>query len=358
MRGKTGNKFTYEQLRTWETSSLNPFSEVQEEKNSQPSTKSSLQTTGTQPSKKFILNVQIRATPTNSVSPKLNSSTGGMKSTTAVQFKVTTSPTTGVTSQTTNPTTTRRVFSMLNSTQSQDKEKTLPSKITSDKMTHSSKSTTLSTKIISTTITSTNSVENKSTSTIPFTDGDAIHFTGLYKTSFATTNTRSTQITEKRQDPAEKTAPFEKGTKHSNAVAGLIGGALIMMMVGFLVIYIKKKALQRQQIITKDWAGPSPFLEGGADNGHVTLRSSNRISLNSFLPQRLSKRLSLLPETDEELQDMAPGTTFGNKHKESTFSQEMDGNDMQGTNGTAIVVLQMESKGDASELVTNSVSVS
>lgn len=126
------------------------------------------------------------------------------------------------------------------------------------------------------------------------------------------------------------------------------------MMVGFLVIYIKKRKLQRQQITTKDWAGPSPFLEGGADNGQVTLRPSNRISLSSFLPQRLSKRLSLLPETDEELEDMTPGT-FGDKHQEALFAQEVAGNDEQESNGSPVVP-EMKSTGDAPETVENSVS--
>lgn len=354
MRGETGKKFTNNQLRIKETSSLNPLSEVTEEKTTQPRSKSSPQTTGTPPFKEFILNIQTTATPTSFISTQLNNSTGGMKSVTAVQFKATTSATTVVRSGTTNPTTTRRASSELNSSQKQDMGKTLTSKSSSDKMTHPSKSTTQSTNVISST-TSNKSAENKSKSTIPFTGGDNMHFTGLYKTSLATTNTPSTQITEKRGEPAD---PFEKGPNHSNAVAGLIGGALVLMMVGFLVICLKKKMLQRQQITTKDWAGPSPFLEGGADNGQITFRSSKRISLNSFLPQRLSKRLSLLPEIDEELQNMAPGTTFGSKHQDSAFGQEMDGNHVQGTSGTAVGDPKIKSTGDAPELVENSVSVS
>lgn len=96
------------------------------------------------------------------------------------------------------------------------------------------------------------------------------------------------------------------------------------MVIGFLVIYIKKRKLQKQQISTTNWAGPTPFLESGADNGQVTLRSSNRISISSFLPQRLSKRLSLLPEVGEEMEDITVGSTFGeqpmNQTKSSTDS--------------------------------------
>lgn len=127
-----------------------------------------------------------------------------------------------------------------------------------------------------------------------------------------------------------------------------------MMMVGFLVIYIKKRKLRRQQITTSEWAGPSPFLDGGADNGEVALRSSNRISLSSFLPQRLSKRLSLLPETDEELEDLTPGTTFGDKHHESTLGREVNGKGVQKSNGTAVVVQETNTLGDTPETVENS----
>ncbi|KAJ0063857.1 hypothetical protein NL108_012554 [Boleophthalmus pectinirostris] len=86
------------------------------------------------------------------------------------------------------------------------------------------------------------------------------------------------------------------------------------MMVGFLVILYKKHKLKKHQIATTDWAGPTPFLETGSENnGHVTLRSANRISLTSFLPQRLSKRLSLLAESGEEMQEMTTSSTFAGK---------------------------------------------
>ncbi|KAK5869108.1 hypothetical protein PBY51_010065 [Eleginops maclovinus] len=137
---------------------------------------------------------------------------------------------------------------------------------------------------------------------------------------------------------------------HGKTVAGLIGGALLLMMVGFLVIFIKKRKLQKQQITTGDWAGPSPFLEDGAENGQITLRSPSRISISSFLPQRLSKRLSLLQETDEELEDMTRGTTFGNQG--SSFGQE--GDDIQESNGVAVP--EIKSTGDPPKTVENSVS--
>lgn len=113
---------------------------------------------------------------------------------------------------------------------------------------------------------------------------------------------------------SRKKKKLKNRTNHSKAVAGLVSGALVLMMVGFLLMYIKKQKLQRQQITTRDWVGPSPFQEGGADNGQATLRSSHRIPLSSFLPQRLSKRMSMLPEKDEESEDMTSVTTFGDKH--------------------------------------------
>lgn len=118
------------------------------------------------------------------------------------------------------------------------------------------------------------------------------------------------------------------------------------MMVGFIIIYVKKRKIKRQQISTKDWAGPSPFLDSRTDNGEVTLRSSNRISISSFLPQRLSRRLSLLPEEDQEMEDITEGTTFGGKHRKVSFAPEVTKNGQE-SNGTAAAVTEMKSTGNA-----------
>lgn len=141
-------------------------------------------------------------------------------------------------------------------------------------------------------------------------------------------------------------------TNHSKVVAGVIGGALSLMMVGFLVIYMKKHKLQKQQLITTDWAGPSPFLESDVDK--VIPRSSNRISLSSFLPQRLSKRLSLLPEKDEELQDMTPSATFGGKDQEIISGQGED--KKYDRSGSVVVVSEKNSKGEGAETSADCVS--
>uniref|UniRef100_A0A8C4DBY7 Uncharacterized protein n=2 Tax=Dicentrarchus labrax TaxID=13489 RepID=A0A8C4DBY7_DICLA len=355
MTGEVGNEFTHSQLTTQEASSLNQLSEVTTEKDTtKPSTKPSLQTIQTNPSTTFLPNIQTAAATTNSISSQLvnNSSTVDMKFTTEVQLKVTTLAAMVVTSQVSNPTKTTMAPRVLSSsTQGQETGKTSTSQLTSDKITHLSTHPRQSTIIISTATTSTKTVESKSASTSPVRGGDATKSTRLYKTSMATTKKPFTLITKakKRQHPDEKNAKDKNGTNHSKAVAGVIGGSLVFMMVGFLVIYVKKRKLQRQQITTSEWAGPSPFLEGGADNGQVTLRSSNRISLSSFLPQRLSKRLSLLPEADEELEDLTAGTTFGNKRQESTAGREVDGNDAQESNGAVVVVPEVKSTGDAPE---------
>ncbi|XP_070827186.1 uncharacterized protein [Chaetodon trifascialis] len=347
MMGKVGNKFPHDQLTTQEASSLNPLSK---EKLRKHSTKSLLQTMQTITSEIFLANIQTAATPPTSISSQLKSSTVHMKFVTEVQFKVTTSTTSVVTSQASNPTKITRVLSMLwSSTQSQDTGNTLTSQFTGDKITPPSRHPTQFTNLISATTTSSKRVENKSTSTSPVTGGEVIQSTGLYKTSLATAKTPLIQTEAKnRQGPPEK-KKLKNGTNHSKAVAGLVSGALVLMMVGFLLIYIKKQKLQRQQNTTRDWVGPSPFLGGGADNGQATLRSSHQIPLSSFLPQRLSKRMSLLPEEDEESEDMPSVTTFGDKHQESIFVPEVEGNDVQRSNGTAVIVPEMNSKGDTAE---------
>lgn len=157
----------------------------------------------------------------------------------------------------------------------------------------------------------------------------------------------------------------EKGVKHGKIVAGLIGGALLAMMIGFLLIMYKKHKLKKHQIATTEWAGPTPFLEagggGGVDNGQVRLRSASRISLTSFLPQRLSKRLSLLAESAEEMQDMQEmtvGTTFATKEGQNGVKleqtsdetvKEADGNNSESSAKTDEVVLDDEVKKNEGE---------
>lgn len=172
--------------------------------------------------------------------------------------------------------------------------------------------------------------------------------TGFHKPSTATKKPKVTMPTSGQLSPKKN---LKNETNYGTIVAGIIGGALAVMMVGFLVIYVKKRKLQRLQITTNDWAGPSPFIEGGTNNGQANLQSSNRVSLSSFLPHRLSRKLSLLPEANEELEDMTPGMTFLDHHQETTFAQEVVKKDAQESNGTAVAVPEMKSTGDAPETI-------
>ncbi|XP_053177315.1 uncharacterized protein LOC128360823 [Scomber japonicus] len=239
------------------------------------------------------------------------------------------------------------------STQSQETGKTSTSLIFSDKTTRSFTSLTQSTNHVSTIISSTKPV---STHTLPSTSGGGTQSTGFYKISKTTARTpfKSTTKAQKKTGPPPESA--NNKSIHSKVVAGLIGGALTIMIAGFLFIYFKKRKLQKLQVTTSDWAGPSPFLQDGADNGEVSLRSSNRISFNSFLPQRLSKRLSLLPEADE-LEEIPAGSTFGGKNQGSSFGKEEDENDVKESNGTAELNPEMKT-GDTAEPVENSVTSS
>lgn len=130
-------------------------------------------------------------------------------------------------------------------------------------------------------------------------------------------------------------------SNHGAVVGWIIGGTLVLMMLSFPVIYIKKRKLNKQQMTTKDWAGPSPFIENSEGDGQDRARSSQRISHFSFLPQRLSRRLSLLPETEEEMEDINPGTTFGDRHQQASTAQQ----DVQGRKGAAKTHVSPDVKG-------------
>ncbi|XP_015255848.1 PREDICTED: protein EVI2B [Cyprinodon variegatus] len=140
-------------------------------------------------------------------------------------------------------------------------------------------------------------------------------------------------------------------TPHGKIVAAVIGAALLLMILGFLVIFIYKQRHQKKQQPSA-WAGPSPFLEGDANNGNVELRSSNRISLTSFLPQRLSKRLSLLQDPTE-MKEIPLRDTFEEKHQGSTFGQTVDGNAAQEKSYKSAA--EIKSGGEAEERVVMTV---
>ncbi|XP_072247888.1 uncharacterized protein [Leuresthes tenuis] len=347
----TQKNFNHSQLMTQETSILHKPSETPGI-DSTPSTiddvnppegktsrSSSLQTTHTASLTTFTVNTQTAATPITSIWHDSNSST----STTEEKSKGMTPRTVVATIQAGKPTKPSTVPPVRStSTQTIDTGKTSAIKFNRKEIISSTTLQSQSTIPISAASTPFKLEDSKSTSTHPVTSGNAVGSTGPHTTTvspvFHITNSK------KKQDS-------KKGTNDGKVVAGLIGGALALMMIGFLVIYIKKWRFQKQQITTTDWAGPTPFLVGEDDNGQVTLRSSNRISLSSFLPQRLSKRLSLLPEMDEELQDMTPSATFGGKKQGNTF-----GKDGQVNNGSSIVIPEIKNVDEAVDTVENRVS--
>lgn len=217
------------------------------------------------------------------------------------------------------------------------------------------------------------------TATPHFTDGASIpttHQTGT--THLISTPTTPKQSTEKADvqptGPSETTSTTTKKTldvtapgkkqlfpekkareesNHGTVVAWIIVGALVLMIISFLIIYVKKNKLNEQQMTTKNWAGPSPFIENGEDNGQVRLRSTSRISLSSFLPQRLSRRLSLLPEADEEMEDINPGTTFGDRRQEGSSAQQVTAGVVQRSTGATVGAPEAKTTDDVAK--TNSV---
>lgn len=232
-------------------------------------------------------------------------------------------------------------------TQSLDTEKTSTTIVTRNK---TPGPPAQATSFAFTSTTSTNTAEGKSDGTNPVTSssGDLTQATASDQTPFVVTSIPITKQKKTTKLGGDKGKP-NTGKYNSKVVAGLIGGSLLIMMAGFLVIFLKKRRLQKQKLTSKDWAGPSPFLESSSNNGDIEQRSSNRISFSSFLPQRLSKRLSLLPEADEEMEDMTPTITFGSQHSENLNGKTADGNGVQERNGFSVVVPDVKSTGDATE---------
>uniref|UniRef100_A0A673XPG8 Oligodendrocyte-myelin glycoprotein-like n=1 Tax=Salmo trutta TaxID=8032 RepID=A0A673XPG8_SALTR len=150
----------------------------------------------------------------------------------------------------------------------------------------------------------------------------------------------ATTTKNKPKPPPSKMSNKDKNKttgNHGTVVAVLIGVTLVLMLVSFGVIFVTKRRHQRMQLQNTAWAGPSPFLDSGVqsrlDNDNssdVHLRGSNRISFSGFLSQQLSKRLSLLQETDEEFR-------MGEIPTGSTFGRETVSDDVQLSNGAAAV---------------------
>ncbi|XP_060800028.1 mucin-2 [Neoarius graeffei] len=118
--------------------------------------------------------------------------------------------------------------------------------------------------------------------------------------------------------------PIKDGDKKRHPgpiVASLIGSILLLMLVAFAVAFIRSHKMKKKQMEYSDWAGPSPFIEAGSHSNLPTIKEdgsfhnleSKRISLRSFIPQQLSKRLSMLNSMNEDipLQDTQASSTFG-----------------------------------------------
>ncbi|KAI5625706.1 hypothetical protein C0J50_14920 [Silurus asotus] len=153
-------------------------------------------------------------------------------------------------------------------------------------------------------------------------------------------NPRSTMQT-KNTDFITSIAPIKDKNKGNpgKIVASLIGCIFLLMFLAFVVIFFRNRQRKKKLMENTDWAGPSPFIEGDInpntptiiEDGSFHRRESKRISLHSFLPQRLSKRLSFLSPTDEEipLEGTQASSTFGQHHLQPLNGQATPPNVIQ-----------------------------
>ncbi|XP_041733916.1 proteoglycan 4 [Coregonus clupeaformis] len=220
----------------------------------------------------------------------------------------------------------------------------LPSVATSPTTLPPSTAMTKSSTHVSTPLTSTQPAKTLATTAASVTASIAVTSTTGQSTPIVLTEKQvaaaTTTAKKKPMPPLTKTANKDESKKtgnHGTVVAVLIGGTLVLMLVGFGVIFVRKRIQQRMQLQNTTWAGPSPLLDGGVqselgndDSSDVHLRGSNRISSSGFLSQRLSMRLSLLQETDKEF-------LMGEIPAGSTFGRETVSDDVKPSNGTAAV---------------------
>lgn len=126
------------------------------------------------------------------------------------------------------------------------------------------------------------------------------------KSKTSVTNFRDTTKSTK------STTIKDKNNKKSNPgpiVASLIGSSIFLMFIAFVVVWVRNHQKKQKQTDNPDWAGPSPFIEADIqpnlptvnEDGPFQRHELKRISLHSFLPQQLSKRLSILSLVDEEV---------------------------------------------------------
>lgn len=139
-----------------------------------------------------------------------------------------------------------------------------------------------------------------------------------YRSTIPTTETENTKTTLQN-------SIMDNNKRHPGAiVASFIGSTLFLMFVAFVVVLVRSRKLKKKQMENPDWAGPSPFIEADIhpnlptvnEDGPFSRQESKRISLYSFLPQQLTKRLSTMSPLDEAipLDNTQASNTFGQHH--------------------------------------------
>jgi len=170
---------------------------------------------------------------------------------------------------------------------------------------------------------STNSVETTESEVITdrwtSTQGPELKTSSMIEPTKTLSTTKKT--TTKRIYPPPKN--FQK-TNPAPAVAAVIGTTFVLMFIAIIFILLKKRKMQRKRLENPEWAGPSPFLDGDVqpnlpnmdESETINGRGFNQVSISRYLPQQLSKHLTLGKNTNEEviMGDILQGSTFGRQN--------------------------------------------
>ncbi|XP_048015898.1 protein EVI2B [Megalobrama amblycephala] len=132
----------------------------------------------------------------------------------------------------------------------------------------------------------------------------------------------TTEKTTKKQiyTPSNDTQQANPGA----AVAAVIGTTFVLMFIAIIFILLRKRKMQKKRLENPEWAGPSPFLDGDVqpnlpnmdESETITRQGFNQVSISRYLPQRLSKHLTLGRNTSEEvlMGDILQGSTFSRQN--------------------------------------------
>ncbi|XP_077064258.1 ecotropic viral integration site 2B [Siphateles boraxobius] len=145
------------------------------------------------------------------------------------------------------------------------------------------------------------------------------------KTSSMIKPTKTMEITKKTT--TKRIYPPSKDFQQANpgpVVAAVIGTTFVLMFIAIIFILLKKHKMQRKQLENPEWAGPSPFLDGDVqpnlpnmdESETISRQGFNQVSISRYLPQQLSKHLTLGRNTSEEvlMGDILQGSTFGRQN--------------------------------------------